>query len=58
MTQNEAEKNQTLNSLILKNQFNHRGMIRKPKTEGKTIVLSIKLVSKCFERSSRMVSYY
>jgi hypothetical protein len=30
----ETDKNQTLKGLIFKNQFNHRGMIRKPKQEG------------------------
>jgi hypothetical protein len=33
MSKIEADKNQTLKGLILKNQFNHRGMIRKPKRD-------------------------
>ena len=43
----EADKSQTLNSLIFKNQFNHRGMIRKPKTEGRPEVEFINIGSQC-----------
>ncbi len=41
MSSIETEKNQTLKGLIYKNQFNHRGMIRKPKIEGRPEVIYI-----------------
>jgi hypothetical protein len=54
----EPEKSKTLDSLIFKNQFNHRGMIRKPKLEGKPEVVFHNKGSQCFERCTQMVSNY
>ncbi len=39
MPNNNLEKSETLKAINFKNQFNHRKMIRKPKTEGKPEVI-------------------
>jgi hypothetical protein len=47
-SENNTELNQELKGINFKNQFNHRGMIRKPKEEGKKEVIYIKLVQNYF----------